>query len=210
MIQLWVIEDHPEMRQAYYELINSAEDMRCAYSFSNCEDAIQELSTGHHPDIILLDIGLPGMNGIEGITVMKSIAPMVKIIIQTVYEDSDKIFRAICAGAIGYILKQSSSEKILEAIRETEAGGSPISARIAVKVLSIFSKFHIPENNYGLTAREKEILHLLVEGFTNVQISKKIFLSPHTVGTHIKNIYSKLQVHSRSEMVAKALKENLI
>jgi DNA-binding NarL/FixJ family response regulator len=128
----------------------------------------------------------------------------------TVYEDDDKVFQSLCAGASGYLLKGGSTEKILQAIREVEAGGAPMSVHIAKRVLNLFTKMVTPQADYALTGREKEILQLLVSGLTQKMIAEKLFLSPFTVGTHLKNIYAKLQVHSSTAAVAKALKEHLV
>lgn len=209
MIDVWIVEDNGEMRRSYVELINTDEEMICSQQFSNCEDAIEKLDREKTPDVILMDIGLPGMSGIEGLQQIKQKFPSIDIIMQTVFEDNEKIFQAVCAGASGYLLKRSPAEQILNGIKEVRSGGSPINAHIARKVMSMFAEIIPPQTNYNLTQREKEILQFLVDGKTIKSISEFLNLSYFTVGTHIKNIYSKLQVNSRSLVVAKALKENL-
>lgn len=209
-LSVWVVEDNEGMRVTYAELINGAGDMFCDRHFPDCESAIRTIKQTSPPDVMLMDIELPGMNGIEAVRHIKTIAPEAIIIMQTVYEDNDKIFQSICAGASGYILKRTPAEKILESIREASRGGAPINAQIARKVLTMFTKVVSPQGDYRLTAREKEILQQLVAGLTVKLIADKLSLSAMTVGTHVKNIYAKMQVNSRSEVVAKALKENLI
>ncbi|MGH7450321.1 MAG: response regulator [bacterium] len=210
LIEVWVIEDNPEYRRTLDALINRAADMKCARQFVACEEAISALSTESPPQVILLDIGLPGMSGVEGVQHFKAVSPSSQIIMLTVYEDDDNIFKSICAGASGYLVKRLSGGKILEAIRDTITGGAPMNAPIARKVLNMFARFVKPTSDYDLTKREKEILDLLVAGETQKMIAGCLNLSAHTIGTHIKNIYVKLQVHSRGEVVAKALRENLI
>jgi len=162
------------------------------------------------PEIILLDIGLPGMNGIEGIQHFKKISPSAKIIMLTIQDDDESIFKSICNGASGYLLKDSSSDKILEAVKEVLGGGAPMNSSIAFKVLEMFKNFIPAKNDYNLSPRETEILQLLVEGFTKKNIAGKLIISYHTVDSHLRKIYEKLEVHSASSAVAKALKENLI
>jgi DNA-binding NarL/FixJ family response regulator len=209
-IDVWIIEDNNELRETLTEVVDNAPDMMCSLNFDNCEAAIQSLQTESPPQIILMDIGLPGMSGIEGVRYIKTISPATDIIMLTVFEDNDKIFESLCAGASGYLLKRISGTKIIDAIRDAQAGGAPMNAQIARKVLTMFTNLVAPQANYSLTNREKEILDLLVSGHSQKMIADKLFLSPFTIGTHIKNIYAKMQVHSRGEVVAKALKEKLI
>lgn len=185
--------------------------MRCRHSFGSCEDALEQIEKENlEPDIILLDIGLPGMSGVEGITHFKRITPVSKIVMLTIQDDDESVFKAICNGASGYLLKDSTSINILESVKEVLNGGAPMNSAIAAKVLRMFRDFVPAQNEYNLSAREKEILILLVEGLSKKQIAEKIFLSYHTIDSHIRNIYEKLEVHSRSSAVAKAIKEKLI
>jgi DNA-binding NarL/FixJ family response regulator len=197
-INLWLIEDNDMYRESIATLIDQTAGMKCGRSFRTCEEALEELEDDFAPEVILMDIGLPGMSGIEGLRRIKSMTPSTYLIMLTVYDDDEKIFNAICA------------EKILESLREVLRGGAPLNAEIARRMLDMFSRLVGPRGEYGLTKREKEILRDLVEGLAKKQIADKLFLSYFTIDTHIKNIYTKLQVHSRSGAVAKVLKEHLI
>jgi DNA-binding NarL/FixJ family response regulator len=209
-INVWIIEDNDLYRNNLAALLNQTKGIKCSYSFSSCEDALKKLKKSDPPDIILIDIGLPGMNGIDGIRMLRDVSPEMQIIVLTVYDDDQKIFNALCAGASGYLLKSSPDDKIIEAINEVLNGGAPMNAHIARKVLNIFITDVSPKSDYGLTNREKDILSLVVEGLPKKQIANQLNVSYYTVDTHIKNIYTKLQVQSSSAAVAKALKEKLI
>jgi DNA-binding NarL/FixJ family response regulator len=209
-LDLWVVEDNDEMRATLVEVIDSDPEMMCSLSFVKCEDAITALQKESPPQVILMDIGLPGMSGIEGVRRIRAISPATQILMLTIYEDDANVFESLCAGASGYLLKGGSTQKIIDAIKEVRAGGAPMNAQIARKVLAMFTKIVSPQADYNLTEREKEILQQLVSGKSQKQIADKLFLSPLTIATHMKNIYAKLHVHSRSEAVAKALKERLL
>ena len=209
-IRVWLIEDNPSYREAVGRVVNETDDLHCAATFSTCEDALVALSASPPPDVILLDVGLPGMSGIDGIPRLRAAAPGAKMIVLTVFHDDDKILRAICAGATGYLLKLSPVEQITGAIREVQAGGSPIDGRIARRVLEMFAKLSPTPTDYGLTERERSVLNHLVRGLIKKEIAAKLGLSVHTVDTHIRNIYEKLHVHTRCGAVAKALKEKLV
>ncbi|HSH14565.1 MAG TPA: response regulator transcription factor [Verrucomicrobiae bacterium] len=208
---IWLVEDNSAYRRTVGRLIDRLPGFRCAQLFANCEDALAAMTgTSEVPEIILLDVGLPGMSGLEGIRHFKEHAPGIHVIILTVFDDREKIFNAICAGASGYLLKTATEERIGEALREVLNGGAPMTASIAQKVLERFSQLAVPRGEYGLTSREREILELMVEGLIKKEIADRISLSYHTVDTHLRNIYSKLQVHNRSEAVGKAVKERLV
>lgn len=210
-ITVWVVEDNDAMRTTYAELINSTSTMRCIENFDAAEEAIEALSSQEHPDVIVMDIELPGINGIEAVRRIKEKAPGINVIMQTVYEDNEKIFQSICAGATGYMLKRTPAEKMIESIYEAHTGGAPINAQIARKVLTMFAQEMRPSGaDYNLTTREKEILQNLVSGLTIKMIADKLSISAMTVGTHVKKIYAKLQVSSRGEVVAKAIQEKLV
>jgi len=210
-IKIIIIEDNTLFRKTLTDFINLSNEMNCSYNFISCEDAISVMEQyALDPDIILLDIGLPGMSGIEGIVHLKNVSPSSKVIILTIRDDDESIFKAICSGASGYLLKDSTSDKILDAVREVLNGGAPMNSSIAARVLKMFKDLAPEQGDYSLTKREKEILKLLVDGLSKNNIAEKLFLSYHTVDAHIRKIYEKLEVHSASSAVAKALKENLL
>jgi DNA-binding NarL/FixJ family response regulator len=206
-----IIEDNELLRDSLKEAINKSSSIRCESTFSSGEAALDIIEKEELvPDIILLDIGLPGMNGIEMIPELRKLTPSSKIIIITVHDDDENVFNAICAGASGYLLKDLSSDKIVSSINEVMYGGAPMNSHIAKKVLSMFRDQNVKSNGYSLSEREKGILSLLVEGLSKKQIADKIFLSHHTVDSHIRNIYAKLEVHSRSSAISKAIREKLL
>lgn len=210
-IEILVIEDNRLFRKTLVDFINQSSESFCKHDFISCEDAIEKMKSNEiDPSIILLDIGLPGMSGIEAIPILKSISPSAKIIMLTIQDDNESIFKAICNGASGYLLKDSSSDKIINAVKEVLNGGAPMNSSIAFKVLEMFKKFVPEKKDYNLSIREVEILQLLVEGLPKKIIADKLSISYHTVDSHLRKIYEKLKVHSASSAVAKALKENLI
>jgi DNA-binding NarL/FixJ family response regulator len=209
-IQVWLIEDHKTYGERLARALNRLDGIACPRRFTACEDALAALKEMDAPQVLLLDVELPGMNGIEGIVRLRQLAPQTAIVILTVFEDDDKIFRAICAGAAGYLLKTSSTEDIATAIRSAATGGSPINPTIARRVLDMFSKANLPQKDYGLTAREKDILQLLVQGHSTKEAAAQLQISYHTADGYIREIYEKLQVNTRGSAVAKALKEGLV
>jgi DNA-binding NarL/FixJ family response regulator len=209
-VSVWVIEDNDLYRRNLAALLNQNKWINCEHTFSTCEDALEEMQESFSPEIFFVDIGLPGMSGIEGIQQIKRISPTSHIIIITVYDDDQKVFNALCAGASGYLLKSSPDEKIIEAITDVLNGGAPMNAQIARKALNVFLNRTSTVDDYGLTNREKDILGLVVEGLPKKQIADHLHISYYTVDTHIKNIYAKLHVQSSTGAVSKALKERLI
>ncbi len=209
-VSVWLVEDNEAFRSSISELLDSSTDFQCEKATSSCEEAISWLDEGEVPRVVLMDIKLPGMDGIEGVKRFKAISPSTSVIMLTIYDDDENVFQAICAGANGYLLKDAGGDAILHAIHDVLKGGAPMNAHIARRVLEMFTRFAVPKAEYGLSTREKEILQQLVEGLTMRQIAEKLFLSYYTIDTHLKNIYAKLQVHSRSSAVAKTLKENLL
>ena len=209
-ITLWVVEDNDAYRDTIAALVDSTEGMHCIHAFQSCEKALKALEDDFAPEIILMDIGLPGISGIEGLRRIKAISPSTGLIMLTVIDDEKQIFEAICSGASGYLLKSAPPHEIIGAVRQVLGGGAPMDARIARKVLDMFSRLSVPMGEYGLTGREKEILRLMVDGFTAKGIAERLFLSLRTIDTHVKNIYMKLHVHSRSAAVAKAFRERLL
>lgn len=209
-IDVWIVEDNAFLRETIRELFEQRPDLRCALAAGSCEEALALLRRGHVPHVVLMDLGLPGIDGIDGIGRVKAISPATQIVVLTVHEDDDKVFEALCAGACGYLLKPASGEQIVGAVEAAVHGGAPMSASIARKVLRMFTQFARPKADHGLTERERELLQLLVEAQTQKQIAQRLGLSRHTVDTHLRNIYAKLHVHSRTAAVAKALQERLI
>ena len=208
--QVWVVEDNDGFRKELARLLDTSELFRCEHSFGSCEPALDLLRAGSLPDLILMDIGLPGVSGIEGIRRAKEISPSVKIVMLTVFEDTDNIMQAIAAGASGYLHKSAPIHTAIDSLKSILAGGAPMTPQIARKMLEVFAERTAPTADYSLTPRESEILKLLVDGLTKKEIAEKLFLSFHTIDNHLRNIYTKLRVQSRSSAVTKALKERLL
>jgi DNA-binding NarL/FixJ family response regulator len=208
-LTVWLVEDNHTFRQTVARVLNQSPGLECAHDFCNAEEALAALEGGAVADVILLDVVLPGLNGIETVKRIKSISPATHVVMLTVFDDHDKIFKAICAGASGYLLKTSPVEKIIESIREVHAGGAPMTPQVARSVLEMFGRVSLPQQNYGLTARERRILELMTQGLIKKEIADQLALSYHTVDTHLRNIYTKLHVHTRTGAVSKALKERL-
>ena len=200
-----IIEDDQEIRNSFTLIVNSSQKFMAVNGYGNCEDAIKNFSKDK-PEIILMDIELPGMNGIQCTKIIKDKYPHCEVVMVTVYEDSELVFEALKAGAAGYITKSANYLELLTALEEITKGGAPMSSRIARMVID---NFHVNPNS-PLTKRETEILQLISEGKTYTQISEDLFISKETAKTHIKNIYSKLQVNSKSEAIAKANQDKLI
>lgn len=210
-IRVLVFEDNFKLRESLYFLINSEEDLMCCGTFPDCK-LLEKVIHETKPNVILMDIEMPGMNGIEAARIIKSKYPELPVLMQTVFHDDSHIFNAICAGASGYLLKSSSSEAYAQSIRDVYNGGSPMSGPVARRVLELFQKNVVPSESrdYDLTLKEKEVLAWLIEGKSFKQIAASIGISYETVRSHMKNIYSKLHVHSNTEAVIKALKEKLV
>ncbi|MFO7444892.1 MAG: response regulator transcription factor [Ignavibacteriaceae bacterium] len=212
MINVMIVEDNETIREGLKLLINGTEGYNCLAAFSESEKMLKELQK-LEPDVLLMDLGLPGMSGIEGIKHAKVIMPDLTILVLTVYDENELIFDALCAGACGYLVKKTPPSRLLEAIKDAFEGGAPMSSNIARKVIDFFQqkKPVTPEkSSYFLTPREKEILKGLVEGKSFKAIADTLFISIETVRFHFRNIYKKLHVHSQSEAVAKAIKEGII
>lgn len=208
-IKVSIIEDHKPFRESLIYIFSSTEGFTVVNAFSSIEEAIEGLELC---DIILLDINLPGLSGIEGIPLIKSKLPDVRILILTIFEDDDNIFKAILNGADGYILKKTPPIRLIQAIEDAVLGGSPMSPIVAKRTMDLFKKYApVKEDvDYKLTERETEILSCLVNGLNNEDISEKLFISIQTVRNHVKHIYEKLHVHSKSEVVLKAIKQGII
>ena len=208
-VSVWLIEDNHAFRHTVARALGRVEGVECSQLFANAEDALDALLGGGVPDVALVDVELPGQNGIEAVRKIKSISPATRVVMLTVFDDHEKVFKAICAGASGYLLKTSPVDLIVEAIQEALAGGAPMTPRVASAVLKMFSQFAQPRQDYGLTSREQKILELMTNGLIKKEIADRLNLSYHTVDTHLRNIYTKLHVHSRTGAVAKAVKERL-
>ncbi len=208
-IQVWIVEDNVHLRDTIRDLVDEAQGMACALAAGSWEEALDALGRGDVPQVVLTDLGLPGMSGIEGIARIRDRSPSSAVVVLSVHEEDDQVFDALCAGAAGYLLKPASSERIVEAIRTAHGGGAPMNAFVARRVLQTFAAQR-PENDYGLTKREREILELLAEEYSQKEMAAQLFLSPHTVDTHLRNIYAKLHVRTRAGAVAKALREGLL
>lgn len=205
MIRIAIVEDNTTLRQSLEQLFNRSEGMHCVASLSNLMNVVSDIAKAE-PDIVLMDIGLPNISGIEGVRTVKMNFPDTQVLMFTVFEDDDKIFDAIRAGASGYLLKKTPPEEITEAVRQLYAGGAPMSPSIARKIIQVFqSQPANTLNDYQLTARENEILYSLVDGLSYKKIAEKYFISISTIRTHITNIYQKLHVNSKSQAVAKVL-----
>ena len=205
-----LIEDLRDVREGLTALINGTAGFRCVAAFGSMETALARIER-EQPDAILTDLGLPGMSGTEGIIRIREIYPEIPIIALTIYDNDTEIFNALCNGANGYLLKNTPPARLLEALREAVDGGSPMSPNIAARVVKLFRTFRPPESaEYYLTPQEIELLKLLVEGHHKKTAAREMGISIHTVSFHLKNIYCKLQVHSKTEAVAKALREKIV
>mgnify|MGYP001033083326 CR=1 FL=1 len=200
-----IVEDNDAVREGFSLIINSVSKYYVVAGYDNAEEALKNLKKDK-PDIVLMDLELPGMNGIDAIAAIKKTNPNIDLIVNTIYENSDLVFQALCAGAAGYITKNTSHSELLNAIDEVINGGAPMSSKIAKMVVSSFQK----NPNSPLSNRETEVLELLSQGKSYSMIAQELFITKETAKSHIKNIYSKLQVNSKSEAIAKATKEKLI
>jgi DNA-binding NarL/FixJ family response regulator len=213
MIEVAIVEDQQEIREGLVALLEESTRFRCAGAWGSMEEglAVLEPPKGALPDVLLVDLGLPGMGGIEGIRRLKTGRPDLLMVVLTVYEDDDRIFEALCAGACGYLLKKTPAPRLLAGLEEAVAGGAPMSPEIARRAVGLFSRFAAPPRaDYGLTPHETRVLKLLVEGHTYRDAATLLKVSTPTVAFHVRRIYEKLQVHSRSQAVAKALREDVL
>lgn len=211
MINVIIVEDNDTIREGLAALINGTEGFRCIATYSNCEGLLKYLED-LSPDILLMDIVLPGMSGIDGVRQIKQINPDLNILMLTIYGENDFVFEALCAGACGYLLKNTPPARLLEAIKEAHEGGSPMSPSIARKVVSLLQQKNLlPTSSQALlTTREREILNALAQGNNYQAIAESLFISVSTVRFHIRNIYRKLYVQTQSEAVATAIRKGLI
>jgi DNA-binding NarL/FixJ family response regulator len=210
MIEVAIIEDSRQIREGLRQLIDGSEGYRVTGSFHSMEEALSQLANAI-PDVALVDIGLPGMSGIQGIRQLGQIYPQLHVLVLTVYSDDERIFEAICAGACGYLLKKTPPARLLESITEVAGGGAPMSPEVARRVVELFRTIRPPERAaYHLTPHEIRLLQLLMDGRNRKSAAAELGVSVHAVSFHLRQIYEKLQVHSRSEAVARVLRDRLI
>jgi DNA-binding NarL/FixJ family response regulator len=210
MIKVLIYEDNPQLREGLTMLIDGSDGFSVVASYKNCNNIIPELEAWN-PDVILMDIDMPGVNGIEGLKRIREVNQNIKVLMLTVFDDNKNVFDALKNGANGYLLKKTPPAKLLEYIGDVATGGAPMTSSIATQVLKMFSELPQQANNeYNLSEREKQVLQLLVNGYSYKMIANDMFIAIDTVRSHIKKIYEKLQVNSKSEAVAKAFKDKLI
>lgn len=209
-VKVLIYDDNADRRESLTMLLQSYPEFAFCASFPDCSDVVKEVEA-YQPDVVLMDIQMPNVDGIKGVKLIKEKFPNVKVIMQTVFEDDDKVFQAILYGASGYILKRTPSEKIIEAIHDALDGGSPMTPSIAAKVLNHFRTYAMNQSSsYPLTDKEKTVLEFLVDGLSYKMIADRCEISTHTVNSHIKKIYEKLHVHSASQAVSKAIQEKIV
>lgn len=210
-IRVLLFEDNYHLRESLYFLIGAEPDMECVGALGDCLQCTEKIAESR-PDVVLMDIELPGMNGIEAVASIRKEFPEVRVLMQTIFQDDTSIFNAMCAGASGYLLKSADSQAYLQAIRDVHQGGAPMSGPVARRVLEMFQQnVKAPlREDYALTQKEREVLASLVEGKSFKMIADSLGISYETVRSHMKNIYSKLHVHSNTEAVIKALRERIV
>lgn len=208
-IKVAIVEDQREIREGLAQLIGTTPGYRCTGAYASMEEALEKLPK-NLPDLLLSDIGLPGMDGIKGVGILKERHPELVILMLTVYDDNERIFDALCAGACGYLLKKTPWAKLVESLKEAVEGGSPMSPEVARRVINLFREIKPPrEAEYELTPHEVRLLRMLVEGHSYKTAAAELHVSVNTIKFHLRHIYDKLQVHTKSEAVAKALRHGL-
>ena len=209
-IKVAIIEDQREIRECLTLLVNGSDGYSCTGSYRSMEEALESIPR-QLPDVVLSDIGLPGMSGIDGVRILKERHPDLLVLMLTVYDDDERIFAAMCAGACGYLLKKTPPARLLDSLSEVMAGGAPMSPEVARRVIALFREIRPPDRaDYHLTPHETRLLKLFVEGHNYKTAAAELRVSVNTVNFHVRSIYGKLQVHSRSEAVAKALLNRLV
>jgi DNA-binding NarL/FixJ family response regulator len=210
MIRVAIIEDQREIREGLRELIDGAEDLRCSAAFGSVEEVMPRMGSDL-ADVVLVDIGLPGKSGIEGIRLLKERNPELVLVILTVFDDDRRIFEAICAGASGYMLKKTPAPRLLQGIRDAAVGGAPMSPEIAARVIALFRQTRpAAAEDHDLTPHEVRVLKLLVDGHNYKTAAVELSVSVNTISFHMRRIYDKLHVHTKSEAVAKALRDQIV
>lgn len=209
-IKVAIVEDQREIRECLALLVNGTEGYTCTGSYRSMEEALEKIPK-QLPDVVLSDIGLPGMSGIDGVRRLKELHPGLLVLMLTVYDDDERIFDAMCAGACGYLLKKTPPARLLASLEEVVAGGAPMSPEVARRVIALFREIRPPDRaDYHLTPHETRLLKLFVEGHNYKTAAAELKVSVNTINFHVRSIYDKLQVHSRSEAVAKALLNRLV
>jgi DNA-binding NarL/FixJ family response regulator len=210
VVKTAIVEDQRGIREGLSLLINSTEGYVCTGSYRSMEEALEKIKR-ELPEVMLCDIELPGMNGIEGIRLLKELYPQIKLLMLTVYDDDERIFDALCAGACGYLLKRTSPARLMECLKEAVTGGAPMSPEVATRVVGLFREMRPHEQaDYDLTPHETRLLKLIVEGYNYTTAAEELGVSFNTIKFHMRHIYEKLQVHSKSEAVAKAMRDRLV
>ena len=210
MIKVLLYEDNPQLREGLTMLISGSDGFEVVAAYKNCENVVDEVSA-FEPDVVLMDIDMPVVNGIEGLKRIRAVNDKVKVLMLTVFDDNQNVFQAISNGANGYVLKKTPPARLLEYIAEANTGGAPMTASIATQVLKMFANMNTKQGeDYHLSDREKQVLQLLVDGYSYKMIAAEMFIAIDTVRSHIKKIYEKLHVNSKSEAVAKAFKDRIV
>ena len=209
-IRVAIIEDRREIRDGLAALIGGTDGFQCAGAYRTMEEALEKIEDAL-PDVALVDIGLPGMSGIEGLAILRERYPKLLLLMLTIYDDDERIFDAMCAGASGYLLKKTPPARLLDSLREAVAGGAPMSPEVARRVILLFREIRPPERaDYDLKPNETRLLKLLVEGYNYKTAAAELGVTVHTVSFHLRSIYEKLQVHTKTEAVSKALRNRLV
>ena len=209
-VKVAIVEDQREIRECLALLVNGTDGYTCSGSYRSMEEAIEKIPR-QVPDVLLSDIGLPGMSGIDGVRRLKELCPNLLVLMLTVYDDDERIFDAMCAGACGYLLKKTPPARLIASLQEVVDGGAPMSPEVARRVIALFREIRPPDRaEYHLTPHETRLLKLFVEGHNYKTAAVELKVSVNTINFHVRSIYDKLQVHSRSEAVAKALRNRLV
>jgi DNA-binding NarL/FixJ family response regulator len=212
-VRVAIFEDNKDIREGYSYLIKTNPEYELAGAYINCDNIISVVKESN-PDILLMDIEMPGTNGIEGVKRIRQINPEIKILMLTVFDDNKNVLEAIRAGASGYLLKKTTPSKIFDAIEDVMNGGAPMTPAIASMVMTMLAKRNTEnaerKNDTNLTRREKEILSMLVNGYSYKLIASELFITPHTVKTHIRHIYEKLQVQTRTDLITRTLRDGIV
>lgn len=209
--KIWILEDHQVFAKQIRRLINGEDDLECPYHFSSPDEFFEKLDyTTDYPDILLLDLGLPRMDGLEVLVRVRKKLPDLKVLILSAFDDRERVYRAICNGASGYLLKTADPDEILDGIHDVIHGAAALSSAIATMILNGFSKHGPVEEVEALTSREEEVLKSLVKGYTKKEIGEELFISAHTVDMHLRSVYRKLHVRSQTEAVSKAIRQGIV